>query len=200
MAIRLCAHCPVFHSVCCYTSGFRFAPLESLCLRYYYELVNAPSAAISIGHFVLDRDFKAFVCFRFDGSGISKVNEKRQAKREAQTKARCMQSFEDMKRSGIFIAFFYSRIKPKKNSFDQDFWIGCINCSLINSCFKRYFLKKMSLRLLDNKLCLTCIAFKDTENVLRRRWSTTWQVALLARIIPMKDKIPWRFRTCRRLL
>lgn len=163
MAIRLCAHCPVFHSVCCYTSGFRFAPLESLCLRYYYELVNAPSAAISIGHFVLDRDFKAFVCFRFDGSGISKVNGKRQAKREAQTKARCMQSFEDMKRSGIFIAFFYSRIKPKKNSFDQDFWIGCINCSLINSCFKRYFLKKNVPSLVGQQVMFNLYRFQGYE-------------------------------------
>lgn len=37
-AIRPYAHCSVFHSVCCYTSGFRFAPLESLCLHYYGQI------------------------------------------------------------------------------------------------------------------------------------------------------------------
>lgn len=47
-----------------------------------HQLVNAPpSVAISIAHFGLDRDFKAFVCFRFDGSGVLEVNEKRQAEK-----------------------------------------------------------------------------------------------------------------------
>lgn len=34
---ELYGHTPIvpYHSVCCYTSGFRFAPLESLCLRHH---------------------------------------------------------------------------------------------------------------------------------------------------------------------
>lgn len=56
--------------------------------------------AISIGHFALDRDFKAFVCFRFDGSGILEVNEKRQAEKHKRGKIA-------LQRYGTFIAFFY---------------------------------------------------------------------------------------------
>lgn len=133
-AIRPYAHCSVFHSVCCYTSGFRFAPLESLCLHYYGQIRTCKRAIR--GYFdwpfrprsrflkpLFALDLMDLVYWRW-----MKNDRRRSTNESARGKiaSHACAVYEDTKRYGIFSAFFYLWNKfedgSEKKFFDQDFW------------------------------------------------------------------------------